>query len=170
MITELCLTFLSLQGSAQGHVPAHIRELALKRVTHQIAQSLPEHRVSFDGDACPVAGTYYFDSQNIILAGDNALWRGRLQISLTDLLDGKKIPFATHLQTKATSTTPFPHPERKRKRWLPWLIGGAAAVLVGGAALYYRENQARGKAPPGGTEPPTLPSSEGPAGPKPLSF
>jgi hypothetical protein len=169
MIVGLCLSFLSLQGSEQAHVPIHIRQLAFERLTHQLEVALPDHKVSFDEPECANEGTYYFDSQNIVLSGDNALWRGRLQISLTDLLDGRKIPLAAHLQNAQKAEEPQLHPEPARRRWLPWLIAGGAALVVGGAALYYQQSKSNRPAasPP---EPSPVPSSGSPEGPKPLSF
>lgn len=166
----LCLSLISFQGTEIAHVPEHIRKLSESRILNQMNRVLPDHKVAFENNDCPYKIQYYYDSQNIIITGDNPIWSGRMQVSLTELLDGRKLALENYVKND-NKIIPTKIPQKK-KSWIPWLIGTAAIAITTGAILAIQKNKNQNNRP---TENPLPTSSNNPTntetqGPIPLNF
>jgi hypothetical protein len=164
MSLPLCLSFALLAGTQALHVPEAARDLSQSRIKKQWS-ALWEKRdkeieLRFDDESCPYQGSYWYGADQVVLSADHAHWAGRLEMSMTDLLEGKKIYFhSVSPQAPAESQTEdrfarafsgdsFLEKKRAKPRLWPWLVGG----LVAGGSLYlgyriYQETRKDKEAP-----------------------
>jgi hypothetical protein len=142
MLKALCIAFLRLNGAEALPVPEEVQHLIETRLREQWmkgAESRPELR--FDDPQCEEQGVYAYGSDNLVLNADVPSWRGRLELRLTDLLDGARIPFErvtplAHRLPTRESWALAPN-ENAPPRWLPW-VAGAGAVIAGVVAWRLR--------------------------------
>ncbi len=142
----LCLSLISFQGTEMAHVPEHIRKLSEARILNQMYRVLPDYKVAFENNECPNKIQYYYDSQNIIITGDNSVWSGRMQASLTELLDGRRLALENYVRTNNTMTTTS-MPPKKNNHWIPWILSTAAIAITTGAILAIQKNKSQNNRP-----------------------
>jgi|GEM_PF-6640904 len=98
---SLCLGFLQLAGTSISPPPRNIQKLIHDRVSHQWQQTNPSApELNFDDPSCPIIGYYSYTERSVTMSADSKEWRGPLEISLTSLIEGEKIPFETVLPTQ----------------------------------------------------------------------
>lgn len=144
---SLCLGFLQLAGTSISPPPQNIQKLIHERVTHQWQQSNPSApELRFDDTSCPIIGYYSYSERSVTLSADSKEWRGPLEVSLTSLLEGEKIPFENvlprNLGERFKSTSVATAPEAKWKSWLPWTLT-AIGIVSTTYVLVQRERHVR---------------------------
>ncbi len=177
MAIEQCLSLLLAVGTGASHIPLHVQELSKARIKHQFETQLSSKsqvvRLQFDNPDCPVKGDYWYSPDSIVLNADNKLIRGRLSISMNDVLANTTIDFSSvssHPGVEKESVDdkylelynlPLkPKTSNKIKPLWPWLLIGALGV--GSAYLGYRiikQKGSKNKEPSDSTnEPPQIPN------------
>ncbi len=140
MLNALCFSFAALLHSASSTLPSHVDHLVKKRILQQLSLSDAPLEYRFDDDSCAEKGEYFYSGDSIVLSSTSTHWPSRFEISLTDILDGKKINFSLE-QKNRTVTQEARHnfstdpslalaSESSRKWWL--LSLGVAGIVVGG--------------------------------------
>jgi hypothetical protein len=107
---------------------------------------LPDYKVEFENNECPNKIQYYYDSQNIIITGDNSVWSGRMQVSLTELLDGRRLTLENYVRSNVSMTTTNV-PKKRKSSWIPWILSTAAIAITTGAILAIQKNKAQNNRP-----------------------
>lgn len=148
MLSILCLAFVSSLSSTPVFVPEHVERIVKARLLQQLALARTDIEFQFNDSGCPNKVHYHFTGESLVTLGaEHSLWPARLELNLTEILEGKKFDFAfLHLAgegpPKPVATLSQSDEPRKRK-WLPWLI---AAVGIG-AGAYLLQGRGGGERP-----------------------
>src|SRR5690606_34364440 len=140
-----------IQLTNPGHIqhPEEVQELLKKRISHQWTQQGSSKKLLFDAPNCELQGTYTFSDRELILIADHTEWRGRLEVMMTDVLEGRSLAFSRvkplHAFAQASNLSAPQNQlktshERKVKiaTWLPWTLA-IAGVATGIFFVYQRE-------------------------------
>jgi hypothetical protein len=159
----LCFALILSQAALEEAAPPpHIQELLKKRVLYQIKQIAPERDFFFDDSTCSVVGLYeYNDDALRIFTHDKAI---DLHLPYSDVLSGKKLELSAinaSIDTRAniiaavtSEHDPITEKSVERvetngnRKWLPWIIVGAAGLALGGYAVYKSGERKGGETPP----------------------
>ena len=131
----LCLAFVasSMNPTITSAPPANIQSLIESRIQKQWSNHRADVAIQLEDSECPNKGELIYSDNSITLQGDNSIWRGRLQLSVDDVLSGKKINFENVSQAHKYEA-PVARQDSRLKKWLPWgiaLIGlGTSAWLI----------------------------------------
>jgi hypothetical protein len=144
MMKTLCIAFLRLNAGDALPLPPEAQRLVESRLQTQWSKAQdnrPELR--FDDPNCAEQGVYTYTPSGLILNADVASWRGRLELGLTELLDGARIPFErvtplAHRSPPPESASFAVAPTEQGRNWLPW-VAGAGALVAG--AIAWKLNQ-----------------------------
>jgi hypothetical protein len=125
----LCLSFMQAPGTSTLQVPRNVDEIVKKRVEKQVENQNPEIDLRFDDSNCEQKAQYLYTVDSLRLEGDNSLWSGSFEASISDLLDGKRFEFP--LVAEHESEQEQPAAEEKTKTHSSWLVPSLAAMGVG---------------------------------------
>jgi hypothetical protein len=132
----VCIGFIQLAGASTALPPPNIQALIQERLEHQWRQrlgpNLPELR--FDDTTCDEQGSYHYTERSLILNADTSAWRGPLEISLTSLVDGGRIPLERVTRTETNTLSKDVSRDSISKnalwsKWLPWSLLTVGAVV-----------------------------------------
>ena len=137
-MSKLCLLFLRAVSDSQS-VPVEVESLVKDRVVHQIEAQVPDLDVRFDEGSCSELGTYSFSVESLVLSASTSTWRGRLDASLSQLLDARPLDLSTvlpsdRLASAATSRSSWPRAPLVSPV-ATWVGLGALAGAGAGVAL-----------------------------------
>jgi len=133
---SFCIGFIQLAGASTTLPPPNIQSLIYERLQHQWRQRFggnsPELR--FDDPSCTEQGSYHYTDRSLILNADTKNWRGPLELALTSLVDGERLPFERVHQTgigvlPSEASLSGAHPRASWKSWLPWTLVTVGAVV-----------------------------------------
>ncbi len=134
--TVFCIGFIQIAGASITLPPPNIQTLIQERLQHQWRQRLegspPELR--FDDTSCTEQGSYHYTDRSLILNADTESWRGPLEIALTSLVDGERLPFErvtrTEFKVSPSAISLGAGDSRSTwKSWLPWTLVTVGAVV-----------------------------------------
>lgn len=155
MVSMLCLSFIATLSSTPVFVPEHVERVVKARLQQQLKESRADIDFRFNDSTCPHQVRYHFSGESLVtLGGDETFWPARLELNLTELIDGKKFDFAFLKMAKESAALVAPVPtstiltagDTKKNKWLPWLI---AAVGIG-AGAYMLHSRGGGESRPDG--------------------
>lgn len=148
----LCLTFMQMLGNSHSHIPQHVDGLLKSKMRMAFHAQYPQATLDFNNEACPNRGQYWYNSNGLVLEAEHTLWSGRLENSISDLLDGQKIAYAQTARGALTEHEPASALEtvlasslaekkmeekesnhKKNMKWLWWSLG--LAGLATGTVL-----------------------------------
>ncbi|MEO6460114.1 MAG: hypothetical protein ABIO95_06665 [Bdellovibrionota bacterium] len=141
MPVNLCLSFAQLAGSSTALPPPNIQELLKNRISYQWSQRTEDvGQLRFDDATCAFQGSYFYTERSMVLSADSDQWRGPLEMTLTGIIEGERLPFervSKELSVHhAAETLLLNSPQTVSaswKTWLPWTIaalGLAATTYV----------------------------------------
>jgi hypothetical protein len=94
-----------------------------------------------------------------VLSGDNEIWKGHFQASITDILDGKKLAIENNIvhQSIVPVLEMKREPKKIKKKWMAWIAGTVA--LSAALTYYYHQNKSKNNLRRNDT-PPVIPQVE----------
>lgn len=132
----LCLGFMQLAGASTTLPPPNIQTLIQERLQHQWRQRLGESApaLRFDDPSCAEQGSYHYTDRSLILNADTSSWRGPLEIALTSLVDGERLPFERIAKSEikaplASVSRGAGNSQATWKTWLPWSLLSVGVVI-----------------------------------------
>ena len=137
MNTLLCLCFIQSFAGQNAHIPEQVDQLVKSRIVQQIKARRPEIESTFEKSNCQNQSNYYYTSDSLVLEGHNELWDGKMETSITDIIDGKSLDFhplktipSATAQVAEIPSSNVSSSKSSYKKWLP-LIAVTAGVIVG---------------------------------------
>lgn len=155
--TIICLAFLQMTGTTRLHIPQHIDSMIKTKIIHQFQSHYAKAELKFDNEACPNKGHYWYSANGFVMEANHEHWNGRLENTVSDILDGQKIPFVQNVigplsqepSPNALETVLAAHTEhqaeqkisqrKENTKWIAWTLA-SAAVVTGGYFLYKNMN------------------------------
>jgi hypothetical protein len=180
MAIEQCLSLILAAGTGAMHIPLHVQELSKARIKNQFETQFNSSnhsiRLLFDNPDCPFKGDYWYNPEAIVLNADSKYLRGRISVSLNDVLANTKIDFSSvalnspqnkeDIEDKYLELYNLPLQEKSSneiKPLWPWILGGILGI--GSTYVAYRiikqKQNKKEDTSDSSNEPPQIPNLRG---------
>lgn len=145
MIYSICVSFMQVTSALSISHPEEITKTLKERVIHQWKQDNSGSVINFDNSKCAYQGSYFLNDEQIVLIADHEHWRGRLEMSFSDLIEGRSIDFdkirpmkQEILPLSSSQSSTISTSNSNKQSWIPWTLA-IIGVIAGTYLVVERE-------------------------------